>query len=51
MPVANWAQCVAVPACRTRLEPETLTRQETFEVELLGELAQFGLTGPRWRNP
>jgi hypothetical protein len=48
MPVANWAQCFAIPACRTRLEPDTLTRQQSFGDELLGVLANFGLTGPRW---
>ena len=51
MPVANWAQCFATSACRTRLEPDTLTRQEAYGRELLAELAEFGLTGPRWRNP
>jgi hypothetical protein len=48
MPVADWAQCFAIPSCRTRLEPDTLTRQQSFGDELFGALANFGLTGPRW---
>lgn len=49
MPVRDWAQCFAITACRTRLEPDTLTRQLTFRTELLAALAELGRDGPFWR--
>ena len=49
MPVRDWAQCFAIPACRTRLEPDTLTRQLSFGSELLAALADLGRDGVFWR--
>ena len=49
MPVLDWARCFAIPACRTRLEPDTLTRQAKFGTELLAALAELGRDGPFWR--
>jgi len=49
MPVRDWATCFAIPACRTRLEPDTLTRQRTYGAEMIEALADLGRTGPRWR--
>ncbi len=49
MPVRDWAYCMSTPACRTRLEPDTLTRQRTYGSELTERLAELGRVGPRWR--
>lgn len=49
MPVRDWAFVMGVPAARTRLEPDTLTRQQAYGRELLENLAALGRDGPRWR--
>lgn len=49
MSVADWARCFATEACRTRLAPDTLTRQQAYGAQLLEVLAELGRDGPRWR--
>jgi len=49
MPLRDWAECMATPACRTRLQPDTLERQVTYGTELLEMLDHFGRNGERWR--
>lgn len=49
MPVRDWAKCFATPACRTRLAPDTLTRQQTYGTEIMQALADLGRDGPWWR--
>ena len=49
MSVHDWAFVMAVPAARTRLEPDTLERQQSYSRELLENLATLGRDGPRWR--
>ena len=46
MPLADWARCFATQACRTRLAPDTLSRQQTYGSELLAVLADLGRDGP-----
>jgi hypothetical protein len=50
MPVRDWARCFATAACRTRLEPDTLTRQLTYGTEMLEVLDELGRHGPRWQQ-
>ena len=49
MPVADWAKAFATTTCRTRLEPDTLTRQSAYGDELLAVLADAGRSGVRWQ--
>jgi hypothetical protein len=49
MPIREWAKAFAIPACRTRLQPDTLDRQRSYGIEMLEVLGDFGRTGPRWR--
>jgi hypothetical protein len=49
MPVREWAKAFAIPATRTRLEPDTLERQRTYGQEMMQVLESLGRDGPRWR--
>ena len=49
MPVRDWAVVFAIPATRTRLEPDTLERQQTYGAEMMATLGSLGRDGPRWR--
>jgi hypothetical protein len=49
MPVRDWAECMSTQACRTRLEPNTLERQQEYGKQLLEKLDGFGRNGERWR--
>ena len=49
MPVRDWAKVFAIPATRTRLEPDTLARQRTYGTEMTDALRELGRDGPRWR--